>query len=144
VTLEVINSPDSLHPDSNIMVGPLTYYDVESGNAIRQPTRQFEAAGDIIVAVQIGEDKVFSGGFRLVGPCGLPPTPTTTTTMPGATTTTSTTTPPPVDGINTGGGACADGACDGLPVWMLPAVFGLAALSAAAFGQWLKSKSEEA
>ncbi len=91
----------------------------------------------ITIAIQVGADKVASGGLEIRFTCNPPgqPPPTTTTTStqpepsPSTTTTappttsssttstvpsvTTTTTPPPINGIETGGGACADGGCDG-------------------------------
>ncbi len=96
---------------------------------------------NITIAIQVGEDGVASGGLEIQFTCNppgqpppttttpppepsttttsvtpptsvtVPPVTTTTTTVPGATTTT--TEPPPINGIDTGGGACADGSCDG-------------------------------
>jgi hypothetical protein len=88
--------------------------------------------------IRIGEDGVSSGGLTATFDCpppeeppstttttstpeppNPPPSSTTTSTTPSVTTSTTplpvttTTTPPPINGIDTGGGACADGACDG-------------------------------
>ncbi len=112
VTLGFVNEPDSLHPDNNVMVGPLIYHDVESGNPILNPTRRFETSGDIVIAIELGPDGKLSGGLRLTGPCGLPPPPpdettTTTTEPPAPAPTTTTTEPAPINGVDTGGGAMA-------------------------------------
>lgn len=67
-------------------------------------------------------------------------TPSTTTTVLESTTTTTTTLDPttsttetPEGGVATGGGACADGACDGWP-WFLGAGFVLVGGAAALLG----------
>ena len=111
-TLSFINMPDSLHPNSNVMVGPLIYHDVENGKPILNATRRFETAGNIVIAVELGADGIFSGGFRVTGPCGLPPDPpdettTTTTEPPAPASTTTSTEPPPVGGVPAGGGSTA-------------------------------------
>ena len=115
ITLSFFNNDgQSIHPGNDILVGPAVFADVESGTFVSPSSRQFESGGDIVIAVRLGApDGWFSGGFIVTGGCGLPPVdppPSTTTTMtvPG---TTSTTEPPPINGIDTGGGACADGAC---------------------------------
>ena len=84
--------------------------------SFEEARRNFVLDGDIIVSIQIGEDKVASMGFNLSFECNPPPDQTTTTSTTlappeGSTTTTTpstttTTEPPPVDGPNTGGGAC--------------------------------------
>jgi hypothetical protein len=63
----------------------------------------------------------------------IPPS-TTTTTQPDATTTTdpqttTTLSPPPTGGVDTGGGACADGACEGSAFPWAVVVFGVAGIS---------------
>ncbi len=110
------NDGQSIHPNNDILVGPAVFADVESGTFVSPTRRQFESGGDIVIAVRLGApDGWFSAGFIVTGGCDLPPveppppgTTTTTTTIPG---TTTTTTPPPINGIDTGGGACAEGAC---------------------------------
>ncbi len=116
---------DSVHPNSDILVGPIAFTDVESGS-FQAAGLTFVSTGPINVAVRIGGDAVFSAGFTLEVTCNPPTTTTstaepptattTTTTTPSPTTTappaTTTTTPPPVGGVPTGGGACADGTCE--------------------------------
>ena len=105
----------------------VTFTNVES-EAFEEAIRSFVIDGTIRVYTQIGHDKVASMGYGLEFECN-PPTTTTTivtsTTGPTSSTTTSvtqpppvttTTTPPPINGIDTGGGACADGGCDG---WLI-------------------------
>ena len=87
--------------------------------------------GPITVEVRYGPDRITSSEGTVLVRClseeELSTTTTTTppdsstTTLPTVTTTTpttppsvtTTTEPPPINGPNTGGGACADGACDG-------------------------------
>lgn len=131
----------STHPDSDILVGPVTFTDVENGT-FQAAGLTFISDGTNRVYVRLGADGVFSAGFLLEVTCNPPTTtttttepiastssttttptpqpPTTTTTavfvttsMPSVTTTPSTLSPPPEGGIETGGGACDDGACDG-------------------------------
>ena len=120
---------ESMHPNSDILVGPVTFTDVETGS-FAAAGLAFTTTGPIDVAVRLGGDGVFSAGFTLEVTCNPPTTTTTTgTEPPGSTTTTmgvtsttgstgtappatTTTTPPPINGVDTGGGACADGACD--------------------------------
>ncbi len=116
------NDGQSIHPNNDILVGPVVFADVESGSFVSPSSRQFESGGDIVIAVRLGApDGWFSGGFIVTGGCDLPPVepppPGTTTTTTGPPTgTTTTTEPPPINGIDTGGGACADGACVG---WLI-------------------------
>ena len=117
------------HPDhgTNIIiesgVNGTVFTNVES-EAFEEATRSFVIGGPIRVYTQIGHDEVSSMGYGLEFECN-PLTTTTSTTSPpptvDSTTTTSTTGPPPVttttepppiNGIDTGGGGCADGACD--------------------------------
>ncbi len=128
VTLAFANNEgESIHPGNDILVGPAVFADVESGTFVSPSSRQFESGGDIIIAVRLGADGWFSAGFVVTGGCDLPEeeSSTTTTTTPETSSTTSTstttvtvppvtttTTPPPINGIDTGGGACADGTCD--------------------------------
>lgn len=122
---------ESVHPDSDILVEPITFTDVENGT-FQAAGLTFISDGTNQVFVRLGADGVFSAGFLLEVTCNPPNE--TTTTVPGVTTTTVststtppttavTTTPtlpvtpttlssPPVGGVDTGGGACADGACD--------------------------------
>ena len=121
------------HPEhgTNLIVesgtNGVTFANIES-EAFEEATRVFVLDGDIKVYTQIGEDGVSSMGFLLEFECNPPTTTTTstTTTQPGTTTTTpsvttttappasttTTTEPPPINGIDTGFGGCADGACD--------------------------------
>ena len=137
-TLESVTNNDSIHPDNDLIVGPVVFTNIESGT--------FEAAGIAFTAdgpgdvmVRLGSDGVFSAGFTLEVTCN--PTTTTTTTASSTTTSSipaiSTTVPsatpttlsePPVGGISTGGGACADGACDGwsLSPWQTWILIGVA------------------
>ncbi len=123
--LESVTNNDSVHPGNDLIVGPVTFTNIESGT--------FEAAGLSFVAdgpgdvmVRLGADGVFSAGFTLEVTCSPPTTTTTvgatstttTTTAPSTTTSTppatpTTLSPPPVGGVDTGYGSCADGACDG-------------------------------
>ncbi len=120
------NEGQSEHPDTDILVGPVTFPDVEHG-AFVSAGLTFTAAGPVDVALRIGSDGVSSGGYLVEVTCSNPPqsttttppsttttthvsTSSTTTTLPPATTTTE---PPPVNGVDTGGGACADGGCAG-------------------------------
>ncbi len=119
------NSPDpSDHPDTDILVGPVTFPDVEHG-AFVSAGLTFTAAGPVDVALRIGSDGVSSGGYLVELTCNPPTTTTTTTTVSSTTTTTiptsttstlppvtTTTEPPPINGVDTGGGACADGGVD--------------------------------
>ncbi len=146
----------STHPNNDILVGPVTFTDVENG-MFKAAGLPFTTTGPIDVAVRLGGDGVFSGGFTLEVTCN-PPTTTTPTTTPTTSSTTATPTPapstttttatvptsvpsvttttlspPPVGGIETGGGACDNGSCDGwggwwwvlggLPFWILAAAF---------------------
>ena len=126
----------SIHPDSDILVGPVTFTNVENGT-FQAAALTFTTTGPINVMVRLGADGVFSAGFTLEVTCNPPES--TTTTQPDTTPTTDASTPPtvttppattttlsepPVGGISTGGGACADGACDGwslspLQTWTL-------------------------
>ncbi len=126
----------SIHLGNDILVGPVTFTDVENG-MFQAAGLTFTTTGPIDVAVRLGEDGVFSGGFTLEVTCNPPNTTTTvsatsTTTSSAAPSTTTSTppvtpttlSPPPVGGVDTGGGGCADGACDGfslspLATWTL-------------------------
>ena len=131
---------ESKHPNSDIIVGPVTFTNVESGS-FEAAGLTFTTTGPIDVAVRLGADGVFSAGFALEVTCN-PPTVTSTTsaipttTVVTSTTATSTTQPrppsatsttlsePPVGGVDTGYGSCADGACDDwslspLQTWIL-------------------------
>ncbi len=121
---------ESEHPNSDILVGPVTFTNVETA-AFQAAALTFTSTGPIDVAVRLGGDGVFSAGFTLEVTCNPPttttstavgtPTTTTSITPPAPTVTTSlpppvtptTLSPPPVGGVATGGGGCADGACDG-------------------------------
>ncbi len=115
---------ESEHPNSDILVGPVTFTNVETAS-FQAAALTFVSTGPIDVAVRLGADGVFSAGFTLEVTCN-PPTTTTEPPESGSTTTVSTATtstlppatpttlsPPPVGGVATGFGACADGACDG-------------------------------
>ena len=139
--LSEFRNQDSMHPGNDILVGPTTFADVESGT-FQAAGLSFTATGPIPVAVRLGADGVFSAGFLLEVTCNPPEsitTTTTTTTPPGFTTTTSVTStipattttlsPPPEGGVPAGGGSEADSA-----VWpwvVASIVFGLIALVAA-------------
>ena len=113
---------ESMHPNNDILVGPVTFTNVETGT-FAAAGLTFTATGPIDVAVRLGGDGVFSAGFTLEVTCNPPTTtttetPSTTSTVPNVTTTaappavtTTTLSPPPVGGIDTGGGACADDSC---------------------------------
>ena len=142
----------SVHPNSDILVGPIVFADVEDG-AFQKAGLSFTATGPIAVAVRLGGDGVFSAGFLLEVTCSTPEPPTTTTitttttTPPGSSTTvtvtptttpssvtvppvtTTTLSPPPSGPVDAGGGACADG-CEYQP-WTDPVILGLAAIAAA-------------
>ena len=109
---------ESTHQGTNVIIesgaNTVVFSNVES-EAFDEATKAFVIDGDILVYTQVGEDGVSSMGFLLSFECFPPPDETTTTTVPGTTTTTE---PPPINGPETGGGACADGACaDWNPVW---------------------------
>ncbi len=128
--LESVTNNESIHPGNDLIVGPVTFTNIESGT-FEAAGLAFTADGPDDVMVRLGEDGVFSAGFTLEVTCNPPEQPsTTTTTLPMEPSTTTTTTgtsvttptlpattttlsPPPVGGISTGGGGCADGACDG-------------------------------
>ncbi len=131
--LTFTNSPidePSIHLNNDILVGPVTFTDVENGT-FEAAALTFVATGSNDVAVRLGSN-VFSGGFTLEVTCnpptttteptvpststtttGVPPEVSTTTTVSVPPVTTTTLSPPPVGGVATGGGHCADGACDG-------------------------------
>jgi hypothetical protein len=111
--LEARNN-ESIHPDSDILVGSVTFFDVED-RAFQAAGFTFIATGPIDVAVRLGADGVFSAGFLLEVTCNPP---TTTSTSPPSTTSTTTATstsepdvstttlsPPPVGGVPAGGGS---------------------------------------
>ena len=151
------NDPDpSLHPGNDVRVGPLVYADVENGKPVANPTRSFTAAGDIVVAVQLGDDGVMSGGLTVMGGCHLPPdeeppptpsttlppTVTTTTVQPGTTTSTE---PPPVGGVPAGGGAMAVvSGQDAAVLWWGggAALLAGAALGLVALYQWARGRDD--
>ena len=121
------------HPNTDILVGPITFFDVERGINFTA-TASFTATGIVEVYTRLGGDGISSGGGNLEVTCNPPTTSSTkpdtppTTTVVTSTVATSTTqspppsatsttlSPPPVGGVATGGGVCADGACDG---WQL-------------------------
>ncbi len=128
------NESQSEHPDTDILVGPITFTDVEHG-AFVEAGLTFTGTGTTDVTTRIGGDGISSGGFTLEVTCNPPTTtiispPTSTiptTTVPSITVstlpvTTTTLSEPPVGGISTGGGACADGSCSSLSplaTWIL-------------------------
>jgi hypothetical protein len=109
----------SVHPDSDILVGPVVFADVEDG-VFQAGGITFVASGSVEVFVRLGADGVFSAGFLLEVTCNPTTTTTTTTTTslaPTTTTpssatsttsvppaTTTTLSPPPVGGVDAGGG----------------------------------------
>ncbi len=161
--LTYVNGPaddPSIHPNTDILVGSITFTNVENGT-FQAAALTFVSDGINTVSLRLGGDGVTSGGFTLEVTCNPPttttstsvapnpsPSSTTTATTPSVTTPTTplpapptTLSPPPVGGVDTGGGGCADGACDGfslspLLTWIgIGAVwFGLAVLVSAAIG----------
>ncbi len=151
-TLRYTNSPaerPSDHPNTDILVGPVTFTNVERG-AFVDAALTFIGTGTTDIWTRLGGDGVSSGGFTLEVTCNPPKSTTTTqpnttpttdaSTPPTVTTppvTTTTLSPPPVGGISTGGGACADGSCSSLSpleTWLtMIAVFLLAFGAAWAF-----------
>lgn len=140
---------ESIHPDSDILVGPVVFADVESDDQPRTETKTFTARGPEDVYTRLGKHGVFSAGFTLEVTC-TPPTTTTTSTStappPSISSTTTITTPPatttpttesPVTtitvptptGVNAGGGS-GDGSG-----WILAAagVFAFLAVAALSF-----------
>ena len=120
------NEPDrSEHPNTNILVGPVTFTDVERG-AFVEAALPFTGTGLTEVATQLGGDGVTSGGFTVEITCTTTtpttqPTESSTTTSPAVTPTTAlpattTTSPPPVGGVPAGGGSEADSGLS-LPHW---------------------------
>ena len=102
----------------------------------------FTSNGPIETYIRLGVEGLYSAGVLLEVTCNPPTTTTTTTSIPSSSTTvttsipststtststpasTTTLSPPPVGGVDTGAGACADGACDGfslspLATWTL-------------------------
>ena len=137
---------ESEHPNSDILVGPVTFTNVETAS-FQAAALTFVSTGPIDVAVRLGGDGVFSAGFTLEVTCNPPVTtsPSTTSTtsattvtstsLPGVSTTSTLTpttlSPPPVGGVPAGGGGCADGGCDGFR--LTPAQTWSALAAAAAF-----------
>jgi len=141
---------ESVHPGTDILIQSGANFamigDVETA-AFNTDSTTFTTGGLIEVFIRLGADGVSSTGFTLALDCqphiDQPPPPidgtttttttavtTTTTTPPPATTTT--TEPPPINGPDTGGGACADGACNGFSLspfatwlWLFAALFGV-------------------
>ncbi len=144
---------ESVHPNTDVLIQSGANFaailNVESA-AFSTGSTSFTTDGLIEVFIRLGADGVSSTGFILELTCN-PPTTTTTSTVVSSTTTssipvtsttvppvTTTTEPPPVNRVDTGGGACADGACDGslspLATWLtMLAVFALATGAAWAF-----------
>ncbi len=127
------NEPDfSEHPDTDILVGPIEFRDVERGPGITFDPQTFTATGPVRLAVRLGGDGITSGGFTVGVTCRPPttttstsvapnpsPSSTTTSTTPSVTTPTTplpapptTLSPPPVGGPPAGGGDCVAGACE--------------------------------
>jgi len=150
---------ESTHPDTNAIVSSngdsVIILDWERvANTRTEATNGTLTLGaTITVAIQVGEDRVASGGLEIRFTCNPqqpPPITTTTsstlpessTTLPPETTTTvgspsttlpvtTTTEPPPINGIDTGGGACAGGACT-VASYAFEIIAGVLALGAAA------------
>ena len=114
----------STHPGTHVIIesgaNSITFADIES-EAFDEAILAFVIDGDIFVYTQIGEDGISSMGYLLEFECNPPTTTSSTTTTPTTSPVTTTTEPPPINGIDTGGGACADGACDrsfsSVPTW---------------------------
>ena len=70
---------ESMHPDSDILVGPVIFRDVESA-AFQAAGQTFTAIGDVEVFTRLGPDGVFSAGFILEVTCNPPELSSTTTT----------------------------------------------------------------
>ncbi len=111
------NSPEpSEHDDTDILVGPVVFTDVEHGPFVAGGLT-FTAEGPVDVALRLGGDGVSSGGYLVEVTCTTTITSSTTTTtlvvLPSTTTTstvppvTTTTQSPPVGGVDTGGGGMA-------------------------------------
>ncbi len=136
------NVPEpSEHPDTDIIVGPVTFTNVERGDFV-DAALTFTGTGPTDVSTRLGGDGVTSGGFTLEVSCQESSTtttpPDTTTTTAGSTpptstpnpVTTSTLSPPPLGPVETGFGSCADGACD-YQWWTDPVILGLVLIFAA-------------
>ena len=135
---------ESTHDGTNLIivsgVNSVTFGNIESVS-FDEATRSFTIDGTIQVYTELGVDGVSSMGFLLEFECNPPtttttlePIPSTTTTVPVTTTVpsvTTTTTPPPINGIDTGGGACADGGCI-VASYAFELIAGVLALGAAA------------
>ncbi len=119
---------ESTHEGTNLIIvsgaNTVMFTNIES-ESFDEAIRAFVIDGDILVYTQIGEDGVSSMGYLLEFECNPPESSTTTSTSPSSTTSTTpvtsttvpdasttTTVPPPINGVDTGGGGCADGACD--------------------------------
>ena len=117
----------SIHPDSDVLVGPVTFFDVES-TAFQAGGLSFTATGDIDIAVRLGADGVFSAGFVLEVTCNPPESTTTseasstsstsTSSPESPTTTTTTLSPPPSGPVEAGGGVCAEDQCNEAIPWL--------------------------
>ena len=143
------NESQSEHDDTDILVGPATFTDVEHG-AFVEAGLTFTGTGTTDVWTRIGGDGVSSGGFTLEVTCNPPTTTTTTFTEPSSTTTIvaptapttssvppapTTTEPAPVGGISTGGGACEPRSqCDGWRLTPLQTWLGLGIAAAWVLG----------
>ena len=130
-TLTYTNQQPKLseHPNTDILVDGLTFSDVEHG-AFMSAEQPFTATGPVDVALRLGGDGASSGGFHVEVTCNppiitttsSPSTSSTTSTVTSSTVTPTTEVPPvstttepaPEGPIDAGGGACSDGACDGV------------------------------
>ena len=143
----------STHPDTNAFIGSngdvviIPDWERAANTRTAATNGTLTLGSTITVAIQVGGDRVASGGLEIQFTCNPPGQPTTTTTpttvptppTPSPTTTTTsveaapppTTAPPatpttlsepPVGGVPAGGGACADGSCSSLSplqTWIL-------------------------
>ncbi len=81
-TLRYTNQgPDFSEHDTDILVGPIEFLDVERGPGQVYTPMPFTATGPVAVSIRIN-DGLTSGGF-LVGVTCNPPTTTTTSSLPG-------------------------------------------------------------
>ncbi len=154
------NNNESTHPGTNIVIitnAPETdaaIFDIESASFMVGSV-SFVTDGPIVaVFLQLGPDGVSSTGILLEVTCHPPTTtttaapPPTTTTPPAPTTTTlvppvtTTTEPPPINGIDTGGGACAGGACDSRNGLMLAGLLAML-VSGLVIAGWKATYSDE-
>lgn len=90
-----MNNNKSVHPDSNIIVqseNKIRFLNVESGSFTSETKTGLQLGNQITVSVELGVDKVFSGGLTLEVKCKTPPTPTPTNTATSTPTNTATAT----------------------------------------------------